>query len=605
MLSAADTQNLQQALRHLQQGQTAAAQACLAQLPLAARPHPDVQYLSAIAAEQSARTDDALRHYAAATRAAPGNAGIWNSYGALLGRMGQGDAALGAWQKAVAAVPGHLESWINIAIAALDRADWPLATQALGTARALAPADPRVASVAGSVAQAQGDAAAAVAAFSAAIAARPGDLPSRHNRASALRVLGRANEALADLDAAIAAGLRAPETLLTRGHVLADLGRFDEAVAQYRALAAAQPDFEPVQTALTELLPQIGRKAEALDGYRAALQNPAPPERFLAGIAAARGVGDTDAMRAFIAAAHRQHGAEVRWELGLISADITSGAHDAALAGAQALAQRRPDLGAAQNVLAWTLLRSGDPAAAQAPALAATRLMGDSQSPWSLLTLIWRLLGDPREHWLIDYERLIMVADLPVPPGWATLPAFLGDLAAALAAKHNTFAAPADQTLRGGTQTRGTLFDSAEPVIRALRDAAMLAVRDCLSALAPEQMSKPGHPFLGRLSPDLRFSGSWSVRLKSQGFHVSHMHPQGWLSSAFYVALPPEVGATDAGALQFGVPEAALGLDLAPRRIVRPAPGRLVIFPSYAWHGTLPFESDAARLTAAFDVVPG
>ncbi|MFZ4748450.1 MAG: putative 2OG-Fe(II) oxygenase, partial [Sphingomonas sp.] len=50
-------------------------------------------------------------------------------------------------------------------------------------------------------------------------------------------------------------------------------------------------------------------------------------------------------------------------------------------------------------------------------------------------------------------------------------------------------------------------------------------------------------------------------------------------------------------------PEALLGLDLPPRRVVAPLPGKLVLFPSYFWHGTLPFTSAAPRLTVAFDAV--
>jgi hypothetical protein len=38
---------------------------------------------------------------------------------------------------------------------------------------------------------------------------------------------------------------------------------------------------------------------------------------------------------------------------------------------------------------------------------------------------------------------------------------------------------------------------------------------------------------------------------------------------------------------------------------IRPQPGMLVLFPSYLWHGTVPFETGGRRLTAAFDVVPG
>jgi len=37
---------------------------------------------------------------------------------------------------------------------------------------------------------------------------------------------------------------------------------------------------------------------------------------------------------------------------------------------------------------------------------------------------------------------------------------------------------------------------------------------------------------------------------------------------------------------------------------VRPELGQLVLFPSYFWHGTLPFHSEQPRLTVAFDVVP-
>ena len=42
----------------------------------------------------------------------------------------------------------------------------------------------------------------------------------------------------------------------------------------------------------------------------------------------------------------------------------------------------------------------------------------------------------------------------------------------------------------------------------------------------------------------------------------------------------------------------------APEHFVEPKPGMLALFPSYFWHGTVPFEDGGRRLTAAFDVVP-
>jgi hypothetical protein len=75
----------------------------------------------------------------------------------------------------------------------------------------------------------------------------------------------------------------------------------------------------------------------------------------------------------------------------------------------------------------------------------------------------------------------------------------------------------------------------------------------------------------------------------------------GWLSSALYIALPPDLGKDQAGWLTIGEPQAQLGLDLPPLRVIEPKPGRLVLFPSTMWHGTRPFQV-GERLTVAFDV---
>ncbi|MEP5320775.1 putative 2OG-Fe(II) oxygenase, partial [Marinobacter alexandrii] len=104
------------------------------------------------------------------------------------------------------------------------------------------------------------------------------------------------------------------------------------------------------------------------------------------------------------------------------------------------------------------------------------------------------------------------------------------------------------------------------------------------------------------------FSGSWSVKLAPGGFHVNHIHSEGWISSACYIYLPQSMNehVGNEGCIKFG--ESALKLEGREviERIVRPEPGQLALFPSYAWHGTFDFhcaESDY-RLTAPFDVIP-
>ena len=113
-------------------------------------------------------------------------------------------------------------------------------------------------------------------------------------------------------------------------------------------------------------------------------------------------------------------------------------------------------------------------------------------------------------------------------------------------------------------------------------------------------------PLRARNTGDYALRGAWSVRLRPGGHHVDHIHPQGWLSSAFYVETPVAALDRDSreGWIKFGQPKIRTTPRLPPAHYVRPQPGTLVLFPSYMWHGTVPFTTDEARMTIAFDVIP-
>ncbi len=216
---------------------------------------------------------------------------------------------------------------------------------------------------------------------------------------------------------------------------------------------------------------------------------------------------------------------------------------------------------------------------------------------WPYASLCWRLLGDARADWLEGEDALVRVVDLApqLPP--------LEKLAGLLRKLHHARSQHLDQSVRGGTQTDGALFARIEPEIRQLRAAIVGAVADYVSGLPPRDAT---HPTIGpRRDQPVRFAGSWSVRLAGKGFHANHIHPAGGISSALYVALPERVpdDSPNAGWLALGSPEAGLGLDISPTRLIEPRPGRLVMFPSTMWHGTVPFDA-GERLTVAFDVAP-
>ncbi len=234
----------------------------------------------------------------------------------------------------------------------------------------------------------------------------------------------------------------------------------------------------------------------------------------------------------------------------------------------------------------------------QAESLALDLLKGRSAPMvWPYLSVIWRLRGDARAQWLDGAPPYIRAFDLD------SSASDLMKLAAVLRRLQTSRAPHLEQSVRGGTQTDTArqLFFRAEPEIQNVRAKICVAVREYVAAMpAPV----PGHPLLGVPRGRVSFSGSWSVRLTARGHHVSHTHPKGWISSAFYVALPQpgQLGAAPAGFLRFGVPPAGLGLNLRELGQIEPKPGRLILFPSTLWHETLPFD-DGERLVIAFDVM--
>jgi tetratricopeptide (TPR) repeat protein len=251
-----------------------------------------------------------------------------------------------------------------------------------------------------------------------------------------------------------------------------------------------------------------------------------------------------------------------------------------------------PDIQAA-TFFARHLVRQGRPQEVTALHAAIPAPLSDALLPY--LSIAWRQLQDPRWHWL-EPPELVGVQDLS-----ADLPE-LDRLASVLRGLHNQVRQPLEQSVRYGTQTDGHLLLRVEPEIQQLRSALIAAVKRHRAALP--RMDR-GHPHLRhRRDRPLRFAGSWSVRLTAGGHHEPHVHPQGWLSSALYISLPETSrDRHQAGWLSLGEPQEGLKTGLPAVMTVQPQPGRLVLFPSTSWHGTMPFSS-GERLTVAFDVRP-
>jgi uncharacterized protein (TIGR02466 family) len=247
-------------------------------------------------------------------------------------------------------------------------------------------------------------------------------------------------------------------------------------------------------------------------------------------------------------------------------------------------------------------LMTGDPQKAEYFCQSGLRQAPFDQTCLALLGTSWRLKGDERDEALNGYERLIRVFDLDPPEGFSSMESFNAELGEYLDRLHPKTDAYLEQSLYGGTQTEGMLFGAGHVLVEKVR----ARIEQAISSYIADFKLDTEHPFLARLSKNFRYAGAWSCLMRGQGFHTNHLHPEGWISSCYYVTVPKETDnhQTRNGWIKFGEPSMPLPLAEPIRRAVQPVPGRLVLFPSYMWHGTVPLEAASPRTTIAFDVAP-
>lgn len=443
----------------------------------------------------------------------------------------------------------------------------------------------------------------AISFYSRLAAAAPHNPVPVQTLAMALNATGRHAEAGLIAHRALARGCRTATLCLTYARSLMAEGANERAEIALRDCLRLEPRLTEAHNSLAQLVwVRTGNLSQATETLDQALQRFGNDDALWATKAAIlQGAGDARAAHECLAPrAERPHAPPVL----LVRAGLS--ALDFDPARALSLAQRAlhamPDSGPARSLLAAAQLGVGDTRAALEQCESLLLQAPDDQYLVALQTTALRLLGDERHAQLCDYRSLVLPLPIEPPAPWTDVPGFLADLAASLNRLHDPNGhALLFQSLRHGTETTQDLTRSADPAVRGLFQAFGAPIARYLEHIGPGT-----DPLRRRNGAGWRFNGSWSVRLRDRGFHKSHVHPRGWISSAFYVELPDVMaeGRTDEGLLSFGKPSILTTPPLEAEYSVRPAPGMLVLFPSYFWHGTIPFQSPQPRLTVAFDAVP-
>lgn len=502
--------------------------------------------------------------------------------------------ASAAVRRAVARLSALARTW-------LTRGQIPLAIAALAPLAESAHADGTLLMLYGHALMAVGRKHDAEAVLRRWLAKDPGNRDAALRLAAVLADNGKATEAEAVVGA-IARGGDGADAAFVLGRALLGQARFDEAETQFRKVVRARPDHQIAHGNLMELVwMRTGDVHEASREIDKALHARADSQglritkaRLLTSARLPReALDEIDAGLALAPSAPALLSAAAT-----IALDIDG---TRALDYAKRLHATAPRDRATQVALGNASLATGR---AQEALVIAEALHGSDPNDGRALAMkadALRMLGDPRYRELLDYRRLVRAEPIDVPAGWTGLDAYLAELVADMERVHTLRAHPIGNSLREGSQIQLAPQNSPFASIRAFPQAIDGPIRRYMQAIGTGD-----DPMRKRNTGRYGLSGIWSVRLRPNGFHVNHYHPEGWISSACYLHLPHAVERDGEGWLQFGEPAFPTHPSLGPEYFVKPRPGLLALFPSYMWHGTVPFSGgpEDHRLTIAFDVVP-
>ena len=443
----------------------------------------------------------------------------------------------------------------------------------------------------------------AVANYRRLVARAPGNPVATHTLAVALNAAQQPQEAERVVRHTLSRTRPTAALHYTHARSLLSLERFDEAELALRECVRLAPRHAEAHDRLAQLVwMRTGDITESTRLLGEALEK-FPADDALRGTKAALLQGADDARGAFACLAEGC----ARWEAHpnlLVRAGLAALEFEpaTALALSERALQALPNNHTARKLLCAACLGVGDGARALSESATLLQAIPDDQYLIAMQTTALRLLHDPRYESFCDYDSMTLSTVIDAPPGWSDLGSFLTELTSHLEALHNPHGHRVlYQSLRQGTETTQDLSRSQDPVIQALFGAFAQPL-----ARYRERIGHGEDALRRRNRGATKFNGGWSVRLRSDGYHTSHVHPRGWISSACYIQLPDSMraGHTAEGILSFGAPGMLTTPSLPAELSVRPEVGLLVLFPSYFWHGTLPFHSDQPRLTVAFDAVP-
>lgn len=158
----------------------------------------------------------------------------------------------------------------------------------------------------------------------------------------------------------------------------------------------------------------------------------------------------------------------------------------------------------------------------------------------------------------------------------------------------------------GGWHSRTDLLEWKNPAIEQLQKWIIEAIEHMI-AQTYEYMQSMGMPPQG--PPGRLHARAWANVSRNGHYHRMHNHPGYAWSGAYYVSCGKDAPGRPLSGL-FELPDPRPHANMVPtpgnpfgqKILIKPVPGKIVIFPSWMEHFVHPFYGDGERISIAFNV---
>jgi uncharacterized protein (TIGR02466 family) len=519
-------------------------------------------------------------------------------------RQGNHREALDLARQALTANPEDADA-LNIAgVAAFQGGGQQEGLDLLRTAVAFAPGNAEAQTHLGNVLAAMDKHEEAEEAYASAMKANPDYADAPFNLGVLMETEERSLEALVAYERALEISPAHNSALVGRGNALKALTRLDDAKSTYEAALERNPALPEVRTNLAAVMQELGDfKGAAREAKRAFEADPDLLEAEFNFAIACQELGRyEEAIEAYEdVLTHAPEHAASALNIGYGLQQL--GKLDEAVDAFEKTIEMDPDFAKAHVNLADLRLQQGE---AQAALDVCNAFLENHPGQTDLLAFkavsLWDLGQEEQARSLIDFDRFVRPVHITPPDNFGSLEDFNAALCEHVLAHPTLANSPQSHATRKGKHS-GELLDEPKGPIAGL-EAEILKLA---AAYAEDLSGDDAHPFIARRPEEWTLS-VWGVVMQSAGHQIPHIHPAAWLSGVYYPKLPEIVGDKNsgkAGWIEFGRPPDHFHNARAPETLsVQPEPGLMVLFPSYFYHHTVPFEADGTRVSIAFDLMP-